>query len=93
MTIKERNEQLLKFINIVEAQRRMYKGCSKDVGITLESLTAAGIDMEVVVWLRKNHYISVQPNRPIWVSWENKYYPKNTIAILKKWLYTHKENR
>lgn len=92
LSIKERNEQLMKFIEIAEAQRRMYKGCSKDVGITLESLTAAGIDMEVVVWLRKNHYISVKPNAPIWIAWENKYYPDRTIENLKKWLNTYKEN-
>lgn len=91
LSIKERNEQLLKFIDIAEAQRRMYKGCSENVGLTLESLTAAGIDMEVIVWLRKNHYISVQPNRPIWIAWENKYYPKNTIAVLKYFLNKNKK--
>ena len=88
---KERNEQLMKFIEIAEAQRRMYKGCSKDVGITLESLTAAGIDMDVVVWLRKNHYISVKPNTPIWIAWENKYYPDRTIANLKYFLNKNKK--
>ena len=91
LSIKERNEQLMKFINIVETHKAMYKGCPNDIGITLESLTAAGIDMEVIVWLRKNHYISVQPNRPIWIAWENKYYPKNTIAVLKYFLNKNKK--
>ena len=92
MENKERNEQLQKFVDYVEVQRIMYRGCSKDIAITLESLTAAGIDMEVIVWLRKNHYISVKPNTPIWIAWENKYYPDRTIANLKKCLNTHKEN-
>ena len=91
LSIKERNEQLQKFIDIAEAQRRMYKGCSKDIGITLESLTAVGIDMSVIIWLRKNHYISVKPNAPIWIAWENKYYPKNTIAVLKYFLNKNKK--
>lgn len=91
LTIKERNNQLQKFIEIVEAQKNMYKGCPKDIGITLESLTAAGIDMEVIAWLRVNHYISVKPNAPIWVAWENKYYPKNTIAVLKYFLNKNKK--
>ena len=92
MTIKSRNEQLLKFINLAEAQRRMYKGCSKNVGLTLDSIIQVGIDMEIVVWLRKNHYISVKPNAPIWIAWENKYYPDRTIENLKKWLKVYWEN-
>lgn len=93
LSIKERNEILLQFIDIAEAHKAMYKGCPNDIGITLESLTAAGIDMEVVVWLRKNHYISVKPNAPIWIAWENKYYPDRTIANLKKWLKKYEENK
>lgn len=93
LSIKERNDQLLKFINIAEAQRRMYKGCPENVGLTLDSIIQAGIDMEVVIWLRKNHYISVKPNAPVWIAWENKYYPKNTISNLQKWLNIYKENK
>lgn len=92
LSIKERNEQLLKFINIVETHKSLYKGCSDDIAITLENLIASGIDMEIVVWLRKNHYISVKPNTPIWIAWENKYYPDRTIENLKKWLNIYKEN-
>lgn len=90
-TIKERNEQLQKFVDYVEAQRTMYKGCSNDIAITLDNLVSIGLDMDTIVWLRKNHYISVQPNRPIWVAWENKYYPKNTIAVLKYFLNKNKK--
>lgn len=91
LTIKERNEQLLKFINLAEAHKRLYKGCSNDIAITLENLIASGIDMEIVVWLRKNHYISVKPNAPIWIAWENKYYPNRTIANLKYFLNKNKK--
>ena len=86
LSIKERNEQLMKFIDIAEAQRRMYKGCPSDIGLTLESVIAAGVDMEVITWLSINHYISVQKDKPIWIAWDNKFYPKSTIANLKKWL-------
>ena len=91
LSIKERNEQLQKFIDIAEAQRRMYKGCSENVGLTLDSIIQVGIDMEIVVWLRKNHYISVKPNTPIWIAWENKYYPDRTIENLKYFLNKNKK--
>ena len=90
LSIQERNEQLQKFVSYVETQKNLYKGCPKDIAITLDNLVAIGIDMEVVVWLRKNHYISVQPNKPIWIAWENKYYPKNTITVLKYFLNKNK---
>ena len=91
LSIKERNEQLQKFINLAEAQRSMYKGCPSDIGLTLESVIAAGIDMEVVTWLSINHYISVKPNRPIWVAFTNKYHPKNTISNLQYFLNKNKK--
>lgn len=90
---KERNKQLSQFINLVEAQKNLYKGCPKDIAITLDSLTTAGIDLDTIVWLRTNHYISVKPNAPIWIAWENKYYPKSTIGNLKKWLKKYEENK
>lgn len=91
LSIKERNEQLQKFVDYVETQRNLYKGCPSDISITLDNLISIGLDMDTVVWLRKNHYISVQPNRPIWIAWENKYYPKNTIAVLKYFLNKNKK--
>lgn len=92
MTIKERNEQLQKFVDYVEAQRNLYKGNSLDIAITLDNLVSIGLDLDTIVWLRKNHYISVQKDKPIWIAWNNKFYPKNTIANLKKWLKVYCEN-
>ena len=63
LSIKERNEQLLKFINIAEAQRRMYKGCPSDIGLTLDKVIAAGIDMEVVTWLSITTSQSIRINQ------------------------------
>ena len=92
MTIKERNEQLQKFVDYVETQKSLYKGCSDDIAITLDNLVSIGLDMDTIVWLRKNHYISVKPTAPIWIAWSNKFYPKNTIDSLKKWLKVYWEN-
>lgn len=92
LSIKERNKQLQVFIYFVESQKNMYKGCPNDIAISLEELIAVGIDMETIAWLRVNHYISVKPDKPIWIAWENKYYPKSTIANLKKWLKVYWEN-
>ena len=86
LSIKERNEQLQHFVDYVETQRNLYKGCPKDIAITLDNLVSIGMDMDTIVWLRKNHYISVQKGKPIWIAWDNKFYPKSTIANLKKWL-------
>lgn len=91
LTTKERNEQLQKFVDYVETQRNLYKGCPADIAITLDNLVSIGLDMDTIVWLRKNHYISVKPNAPIWIAWENKYYPKNTIAVLKYFLNKNKK--
>lgn len=92
LSIKERNEQLLKFIDIAEAQRRMYKGCPSDIGLTLESVIAAGIDMEVVTWLSINHYIAVHKDKPIWIAFDyNKYHSKSTLANLKYFLNKNKK--
>ena len=51
MTIKERNEQLQKFVDYVEAQRTMY--CPNDIAITLDNLVSIGLDIDTIVWLRK----------------------------------------
>lgn len=92
MNTKERNEKLQKFVDYVEVQRNLYKGCPADISITLDNLVSIGLDMDTVVWLRKNHYISVQKDKPIWIAWSNKFYPKSTIANLKKWLKFYWEN-
>lgn len=92
MTIRERNEQLQKFVDYVEVQRNLYKGCPNDIAITLDNLISIGLDMETIAWLRVNHYISVKPGKPIWIAWNNKYYPKSTIANLKNWLKVYWEN-
>ena len=91
MNIKSRNEQLQHFVDYVETQRNLYKGHPLDIAITLDNLVSIGLDMDTIVWLRKNHYISVKPNAPIWIAWENKYYPNRTIENLKKWLKSAKE--
>jgi len=93
MTIKERNEQLQRFVDYVETQRNMYKGCPADIAITLDNLVSIGLDMDTIVWLRKNHYISVQENKPVWIAWSNKFYPDRTISNLHKWLNNIKENK
>ena len=92
MNIKSRNEQLQHFVDYVETQRNLYKGHPLDIAITLDNLVSIGLDMDTIVWLRKNHYISVQKDKPIWIAWNNKFYPKSTIANLKKWLKVYCEN-
>ena len=92
MNIKERNEQLQHFVDYVETQRNLYKGHPLDIAITLDNLVSIGLDMDTIVWLRKNHYISVKQTAPIWIAWDNKFYPKNTITNLKKWLKIYWEN-
>jgi hypothetical protein len=92
LSIKERNEQLQKFINLAEAQRSMYKGCPSDIGLTLESVIAAGIDMEIITWLSVNKYIAVHPNKPIWIAYDyNKYHSKSTLANLQYFLNKNKK--
>lgn len=91
LSIKERNEQLQHFVDFVETQRNMYKGCPADISITLDNLVSIGLDMDTIVWLRKNHYISVKPDKPIWIAWENKFYSDKTISNLKKWLKVYWE--
>lgn len=93
MTVKERNEQLQQFIDLANTQRALYKGCPKNVGITLDSVIQASISMETIAWLSHNHYIAVHKDKPIWVAWENKYYPDRTISNLQKWLKKYEENK
>lgn len=91
LSIKERNEQLQKFINLAEAQRSMYKGCPSDIGLTLESVIAAGIDMEIITWLSINKYIAVHKDKPIWIAFDfNKYHPKSTLKNLQYFLNKNK---
>lgn len=92
LSIKERNEQLQMFINLANAQRAQYKGCPSDIGLTLESVIAAGIDMEVITWLSINHYIAVHKNKPIWIAYDyNKYHSKSTLANLQYFLNKNKK--
>ena len=92
MTTRERNEQLQLFINLANAQRNMYKGCPQDIGLTLESVIAAGVDMEVITWLSINHYIAVHKNKPIWIAYDyNKYHSKSTLANLQYFLNKNKK--
>lgn len=78
-------EELQKFIALAEATKLGYTG-EKITGITLDDFERVGISDKTVTWLQKNHYISINKNKPIWISWTNKYYPSKTIEGLKNLL-------
>ena len=75
-------EELKSFILMVKTITLGYDG-SKIEGITEEDLDRV-VSKKTKDWLQKNHYISIHKERPIWISWSNKYHPKATIDELEK---------
>lgn len=76
-------EEIKKFVFMCEATRMGYKG-EKIQGLSVQDLKDAGISDATINWLSKNRYIAIHKDKPIWISWSNKYYPTQTIGNLAK---------
>lgn len=76
-------EEIKKFVFMCEATKMGYKG-EKIQGLSVQDLKDAGISDATINWLSKNRYIAIHKDKPIWISWTNKYYPTQTIANLAK---------
>lgn len=76
-------EEIKKFVFMCEATKMGYKG-EKIQGLSVQDLKDAGISDTTINWLSKNRYIAIHKDKPIWISWTNKYYPTQTIGNLAK---------
>lgn len=75
-------KELKNFILLAMTTKAGYTGEKID-GLSVQELKDAGISDSTINWLSKNHYIAIHKDKPIWISWTNKYYPSRTIDGLK----------
>lgn len=75
-------EQIDTFLRVAERARTFVDG--KFQGIKKKDLLKE-ISEDTFTWLIRNHFVSSNTGRDLWIAWSNKKYPDYTIDKLVQW--------
>ena len=75
-------EQAQKFFEIIaEIRKEINEGKTK--GITYNDFIKAGVDTKTMFILKAGKFITWHNKaEPVWISWENEFYPEKTVENL-----------